>query len=509
MLGPVVALTALATLASGLSSYGAVEPSVASQQSHRPNVVIITVDDMRTDDLRYLPNVQRLIARKGTRFTSFYVPLSWCCPSRASMLTGQYPHNHRVLTNAPPLGGFPALRDSQTLATWLHPTYTTGFIGKYLNAYGPSTESSTYVPPGWDTWRASYGTSAFDYMGLRLNANGILQDHSGTYATRVFGNLSRVFIRNHAADPGPLFLWTSFGAPHVGVPHEKEDPKEPPGYGTPYVEPKYRNTYKGPPAPANKSFNELKISDKPGFVRAKPLMGTVKRAATSQSMSQRRESLRSVDDAVGGIIEELRARHQLARTYIFFISDNGYMQGEHRILHGKTLPYDPSSRVPLLVRGPHVPEGVKRSGVFAMPDIAPTILRISGLYDEAELSVDGISILPAFSDRSFGYRRAVLLEAVASDRQSDRRVETRRYDPYNKLQEQTAAKPSIKWRYRAVVTRRWKLTHWTQTGEAELYDRRHDPYELRNLAIRPPYNSTQRALAERLEDLRFCSGSSC
>ena len=96
-----------------------------------------------------------------------------------------------------------------------------------------------------------------------------------------------------------------------------------------------------------------------------------------------------------------------------------------------------------------------------------------------------------------------------SDRQSDHRVETRRFDAYNKLQEQTAAEPSIKWRYRAVVTRRWKLTHWTQTGEAELYDRRHDPYELRNLAIRPPYNSTQRALAERLEDLRFCAGSSC
>ena len=115
-----------------------------------PNVVLVMMDDMRTNDLPWMRTVRREIARAGTKFTRFYAPTPLCCPSRASLLRGQYPHNSGILTNAEPAGGFAgfsALEDS-TLATWLDPSYTTGYVGRYMNGYGGRHQ--THVPPGWD-----------------------------------------------------------------------------------------------------------------------------------------------------------------------------------------------------------------------------------------------------------------------------------------------------------------------------------------------------------------------
>ena len=472
-----------------------------------PNVLVVMVDDMRTDDLAHLPHVQRLLVRQGARFSNFYAPLSWCCPARASFLTGQYPHNHGVYTNAPPLGGFPALRDNETLATWLHPRYTTGFVGKYLNAYGPSTQSSTYVPPGWDVWEAAYGTSAFDYKGLRLNIDGTLRNFSPAYSTQVIQNRSVAFLRSQAGDDKPFFLWSSFLAPHVGLPHEPEDPTTPPGYGTPYVAAPYQDTYTGPLTAQNPSFNEKDVSDKPAFIREIPRMGPVKVAATKVSMAQRRESLRSVDDAVARMVRQLRNIHELGRTYIVFVSDNGYMQGEHRILHGKAMPYEPSSRLPLVVRGPNVPRGVVRDGVFALPDLAPTILALADRRGQPDITLDGRSMVRALWDGSSGKRRAVLLEAVAAKRRSDQRVERHRYPPYTILRQRAAN--DLEWRYLAVVTRRWKLISWPQTGETELYPLFRDPHELDNVASDPQYRARLHDLQARLNQLRSCSGAEC
>ena len=475
-----------------------------------PNVLVVMVDDMRTDDLPHMPHVQRLLVRQGARFSNFYAPLSWCCPARASFLTGQYPHNHDVYSNAPPRGGFPALRDKETLATWLHPRYTTGFVGKYLNAYGPSTESSTYVPPGWDVWEAAYGTSAFHYRDLHLNMDGKLRDFSPTYATEVIQNRSVAFLRSQVGDRKPFFLWSSFLAPHVGVPHEPEDPTKLPGYGTPYVDNKYRNTYTGALTPQNPSFNEKDVSDKPAFIRSAPRMGPVKVAATKVSMAQRRESLRSVDDAVARLVRQLRNIHELGRTYIIFVSDNGYMQGEHRILHGKAMPYEPSSRLPLVIRGPHVPRDVVRDGVFAQPDLAPTILALAHRRGQPDITLDGRSMLRALREPSFGEQRAVLLEAVAAKKTSEQSVERHRYGPHQLLRERgTNARDDLQWRYRAVVTRGWKLIIWPRTGATELYPLFRDPHELENVASDPLYSPRLRELRARLNELRYCSGDDC
>jgi N-acetylglucosamine-6-sulfatase len=140
-------------LPSGLS-----ETSHAQTAPERPNIIFILTDDLDARSVEHMPALQSLLVDGGTTFSNAFVTKSLCCPSRASILLGQYPHNHQVLTNSPPLGGFETFRDmgheKSTIATWLHSGgYQTALIGKYLNGYSHATEP-LYVPPGWDHWEA-------------------------------------------------------------------------------------------------------------------------------------------------------------------------------------------------------------------------------------------------------------------------------------------------------------------------------------------------------------------
>ena len=147
----------------------------------RPNIVFILTDDQELESMQYMPRVRELLGERGVTFENAFVTNPVCCPSNVTILTGQYSHNTQILHNVPPLGGFqkfvdmgtdgdPATQgDENTLATWLDDAgYLTGRVGKYLVGY---PAGSTYVPPGWDQWLASYdGFST--YFNYRLNENG-------------------------------------------------------------------------------------------------------------------------------------------------------------------------------------------------------------------------------------------------------------------------------------------------------------------------------------------------
>ena len=125
-------------------------PSRAARRT-RPNIILIVTDDQRANTLWTMPSVRRMLARKGVRFKNGFVSNSLCCPSRASILTGQYSHNTGVYTNYLPFGGFDAFNDKSTVATWLNKAgYRTALMGKYFNQY----KNAQYVPPGWDIWNA-------------------------------------------------------------------------------------------------------------------------------------------------------------------------------------------------------------------------------------------------------------------------------------------------------------------------------------------------------------------
>src|SRR5690349_21904140 len=133
LVAPAVGLSAALAGAHASSAGGAAPAAAPTAAQTTPNVVVIMLDDMRYDDLSTLPHIRSRIGDAGASFTHFYAPFPLCCPARSTLLTGQYAHNHGVLSNDAPTGGFHEFKDSSTLATWLTPTYRTGLIGKYLN----------------------------------------------------------------------------------------------------------------------------------------------------------------------------------------------------------------------------------------------------------------------------------------------------------------------------------------------------------------------------------------
>lgn len=464
-----------------------------SQRQAKPNVLLIVMDDMRRDDLDWMPTVKRRIARRGTSYESFYVPTALCCPARASVLRGQYPHNTGVLTNAEPDGGWKGFqpRESNTLATMLDATYETGFVGKYMNGY--QGRRQTYVPPGWDDWKATVRT--YHYRKVVTNNNGVVQRNHGTNSPVLFGDQASRFVNRSRRQPDPFFLLLSFVTPHSGKPHTDGDD----GVPSPYVPRRDRNTYSGPRAADNPAFNERDVSDKTGPVADLPRLTRAQKVEQVIRISQRRESLASADRAVRRVLKKLAETNQAQDTYVVFLSDNGYLLGEHRLPGKKGLPYEPASRLPLLVSGPGVPAGGTWSSTTGMQDIAPTILDMA--RTPSSYAMDGRSVLPTAERPDGQPGRAVLLE------QADLPIDAEnggaiRYAPPRAVED-------VRWTYRGVVSDGWKLISWDKRDAYELYDLDNDPYELDNVYDRPETAARQQIMREQLARLWLCRGQAC
>jgi N-acetylglucosamine-6-sulfatase len=221
----------------------AAPPSLASQNrlQRRPNVIVLMTDDQTVESMRAMRKVDRLLARQGATFTQSIVSFPLCCPSRATFLTGQYAHNHRVLSNVPPSGGYTKLDHSTALPVWLRRGgYHTVHIGKYLNGYGVARPRE--VPPGWSEWYASVDPSTYRYIDFTLNENGTLRRYRRrfNYQTDVYARKAAEVIRRRAPRRQPFFLHVGFTAPHSGAPRELDDP---PALKTPAPAPRHRDRF--------------------------------------------------------------------------------------------------------------------------------------------------------------------------------------------------------------------------------------------------------------------------
>ena len=194
------------------------------------------------------------------------------------------------------------------------------------------------------------------------------------------------------------------------------------------------------------------------------------------------QSLQGVDQGVARIVKQLRSAGELDNTMILFTSDNGFLLGEHRLIT-KNVPYSQSLSVPLLIRGPGVPRGVKRSGFATMIDLAPTIADVAGA--RPDLKVDGKSLMPTIRKRK-ALRNTVLIQAGP--------------------QEQTDRKYG--WWWRGVTTGRYTYAFYYAERFEELYDHRYDPAETTNLAEHPFYRRTINELRKRTAALKTCTGTS-
>jgi N-acetylglucosamine-6-sulfatase len=469
-LGAVAAVLAAEGGAHGPSSSARV-PVIA--QEH-PNIVFVLTDDLTWDLLPYMPEVRRL-QRDGMTFRQFMVADSLCCSSRATIFTGEFPHNTGVLGNVPPVGGYQAFRRngdlSRSVAVALQRAgYRTALFGKYLNDYHPFQAG---LDPGWTDWLASsYAYSGFGYEQSDDGHAEIAGYRPRDYVTDVLSRHALRFIRG-AAGRQPFFAMISTYAPHK-----------------PFVPaPRDRSLFRHLPLPHPADF-DAPSTDPPSWLGHRPpLTGRQKRALV-RDFRARARSVQAVDDMIGRIRATLRATGIARNTYIVFTSDNGFHLGQHRLTDGKRTAFDADIRVPLIVAGPHVRRGRATSAMTGTIDLTPTFERWAGL--PADAARDGRPLAPLLHGRTpRHWRRALLVEHF------DDRVVTGDPDAQGWAQGRPAT-------YAALRTRWWTYVQYAD-GEREFYNRRRDPAELHNVAHRLSPARVAR-LSAALARYRVCRG---
>ena len=448
------------------------KPAARSKQG-ATNVVVVMTDDQALDTMRAMPRTRRLLGGGGVTFENAVVSFPLCCPSRATFLTGQYAHNHGVLDNHPPRGGYQRLDAEHTLPVWLSRAgYRTGFVGKFLNGYGEGA-AARETPPGWSDWYGLPSKAKRRPFDFPLNENGKLVEYGDgeeNYKTEVLADKAVSFIGDRAPSDRPFFLYVSTTAPHTdyGLPDDVDRNPEP--------APRDRGKFEGRSAPRRKSVDEKDVSDKPRFIRSRSRLGAEQREQIDKVYVSQLESLVAVDRLVKRVVRELRRAGELDDTVVLFTSDNGFLRGQHRLDSGKANPYEEAIRVPLLVRGPGFPQGIEDDRLVGNVDLAPTILDLAGA--DADRVIDGRSILPfRHVDDGTG---AVLLEV--SERSHGRFV--------------------------GVRTRRYVYAEY-DGRDVELYDLERDPQQLESVHEDPRYAEVRARLSALVSRLRECAGEEC
>jgi N-acetylglucosamine-6-sulfatase len=433
-----------------------------------PNILFVMTDDQDQESVARMDKLQSSLVEQGTTFENAFVTTPQCCPSRATFLRGQYAHNHQILSNNPPLGGFEKFRNSgrqqSTVATWLDDAgYSTAYVGKYLNGYG-ERKRTRHIPPGWDRWWVREGGAGGDDGTYDVNENGHLRSipFDNLHDTDYFSRRATEFIRNHETDPDPWFMVVAPTAPHAPAHFAK----------------RHAGMFRGAEMPKPPSFNEADVSDKPRWVQNKPRLDARGVKHEQEYWRKVQRSLQSVDDLVGEAVAALSATGQLENTYVVYASDNGYLFYRHRE-DGKGAPYEEAIGIPLIVRGPGVPQGVVRSQLVANTDWAPTIAAWAETTPPS--FVDGRSLVPLLSQNPpEAWRKRLLIEFFKGFR-----------------------------KFRGIRTSDGQVyVEYVGTGEKELYDLETDPYQLEN-SYRSADPALKEKLASSLNALRACSKEAC
>jgi N-acetylglucosamine-6-sulfatase len=484
-------LTVLALLiAVCLPAAGCGTPTRVVGTPDPPNVILVLADDLDAGllegHLADYPNLRGLAA-EGTAFENAFVTDPLCCPSRATILRGQYAHNHRIVGNWWPRGGSRKVRElgreGSTAATWLQDEgYRTALVGKYMNDY-----HGTRVPAGWDDW---YGIAG-DHLSTRLNENGRIVDYdSENHLDDVLARKAAGYVRRAADDGSPFFMWLGTTAPHA--------PAEP--------APRHEGAFSDARLPRPPSFDEADVSDKPDWVRDNASLDAKKIASMEDLYRNRLRSMLAVDEMIGRLVGALEQSNELDNTYIFFTSDNGWHAGEHRLTTGKWTAYEEDIRVPLIVRGPGVPEGRTLSHLVLNNDLAPTFAELGEAKTPSFL--DGRSLKPLLSDDPpplEDWRSAFLVEAATEldgprfpMLSGDQLTEGWRHSTRDDW-----GRPGLE----AVRTEDHLYAEYGN-GERELYDLEDDPHELDNRYEAADLELLQR-LRRQLAALRGCAGTDC
>jgi arylsulfatase A-like enzyme len=365
------ALITLSLLGSSCTRDLPQHPGVAAERTatptpeaaaRRPNVLVIVTDDQRADTLEVMPETQAWFAAQGTSFAQGFASTPLCCPSRASIFTGRYTHNHGVLNNSMAS----QLNHRSTLQRYLQEAgYRTAIAGKFLNGWNLFED-----PPYFDRW-AIFDENA-SYYEVPFNVNGEIQTVRGYSTSFIEDQAIRFLSEFERTDARPWLLYVTVFAPH-----------------TPYTAaPKYDDS----PVPewkTNPAVKEKDLSDKPPWLREAELGPT----GGEWTRREQLQTLMSVDDLIGRLTRQLDHLDEQEPTLAFFLSDNGYFWAEHGLL-GKSHPYTQAVQIPFLLRWDgHVVAGAEDDSIVSTVDVAPTVLAAAGIRPSTRYPVDGRNLI--------------------------------------------------------------------------------------------------------------------
>jgi N-acetylglucosamine-6-sulfatase len=445
-------------------------PAVQTRTGSRPrNVIFILSDDHRYDAMGFLkgqewletPQMDRM-AREGCHFPNAFVTTALCSPSRASILTGQYAHRHRIIDNNTPIP-----RGTTLFPQYLQKAgYATAFIGKW-HMGGESDDPQ----PGFDRWISFRGQGTYAPSKNGLNIDGKRVPQKG-YITDELTDYALEWLEGHKKDQ-PYFLYLSHKAVHAEF--------LPAG--------RHKGKY------AQKEFKyPVTMAASGDMARHRPMWVQNQRNSwhgveypyhsdlnIAEFYKLYAETLCAVDDSIGRLLDVLKARGELDSTLVIYMGDNGFAFGEHGLIDKRTA-YEESMRVPLLARCPELFAGGKTAPqVVANIDLMPTIMEAMGL--QAPAGGDGRSWLPVVTGRSADWRRELLYEYY-----------------WERNYPQT---PTM----HALRGDRYKFIRYHGIWDVdELYDLREDPLESHNLIFSEKHQPVVQQMRERLFQMLEESG---
>lgn len=383
--------------------------STTSTRRRRPNIVLIMTDDQDVElgSLNYMPYLMDQLRDQGAYFPNAYCSTPICCPSRSSLLTGLYIHNHEVYTNNRNCSSYrwQQTHERRSFATYLSAAgYRTGYFGKYLNKYNGS-----HIPAGWHEWAGLIKNSRYYNYTVMRNGNFVKygDQYPRDYYPHVITSEGLQFLKKSRGSSQPMMLVLSYPAPH----------------GPEDSAPEHSHRFFNATDHNTLSYNYAPNPDKQWLLQFTGRMQDIEVKFTDILMTKRLQTLQTVDESVAKVVAALRDLGELDNTYIFYTSDHGYHLGQFGLVKGKSMPFEFDIKVPFLVRGPGIKPGVQVNNIALNIDLAPTFLDIAGVRPPAHM--DGRSLLPILtqtwndSQDTVSWRDSFLVESSGRHREED------------------------------------------------------------------------------------------
>ena len=481
--------------------------TVQRRQASPPNIIFLLTDDqdVTANSLDYMPKLDKILRQEGTEFLNYFVTTALCCPSRSTIIRGQYCHNTGIWDNGDLnndtflSGGYKKWvannLDKSTIATMMHAAgYETFLVGKYLNGY--SDQHAGDVPPGWDHW---HGMTDMAYFGPHFSDQGkLLKLPKSVYQTDYISETTLTWLRQRDTSK-PFFFYVAPFAPHA--------PSLP--------APRHANLFNDKKAPRYDSFNpdDSIQHEKPSWLATLPKLTDKQIGSIDEFYRNRLRALQAVDEMLENITQYLDKENLLENTYIFYMGDNGQHLGDYRLPAGKRQAYDTDIRVPFLVRGPNVKGGAKVTEIVQNIDLMPTWVDLASSTIPSTYVTDGKSIRTLLEGTQEPqphintFHPVSLAEMYGGS--SNMGEEYRNMNDFEKNRFWNNTYQAIRvingsdWAEGV----NWLYTEWC-TGEKELYDTTKDPRQIRNIAHLVP-SSTTTLLSALIDKLGSCSGHEC